>query len=445
MTTTMTTTPVIEPAEVVRSLLADARRLTFALFDDLSDEQMLVPMLPIVNPILWEMGHAAYFAEFWTLRNLYKRPPIIANADQLYDSARIPHDDRWSLPLPSRLETRRFLARQLDDMLELLPDSGELPYATYYFHRLAVHHEDMHDEAFIYTRQTLGYPQPTFGRPVGASPTATSDGAGAGAWPGDVDVPAGRYVIGSVPGDGFVFDNEKWAHEVELGGFQIAKAPVSNVEFAAFIADGGYRRRELWSDAGWAWREGAGAEHPIYWSKDRAAAGGVDGWQRRHFDRVVAVAPHRPVINVNWFEAEAYCRWAKRRLPSEAEWEVAATGGARQRYPWGESAPSAELANLDAAIGDCADVAAFAAGDSPFGCRQMIGNVWEWTASAFAPYPGFMPDSYKEYSEPWFYTHNVVRGGAWSTRSRLITSRWRNFYMPHRRDILIGFRTCALD
>jgi iron(II)-dependent oxidoreductase len=164
--------------------------------------------------------------------------------------------------------------------------------------------------------------------------------------------------------------------------------------------------------------------------------------------------PHRPVLHVCWYEAVAYCRWAGRRLPSEAEWEAAATTHPasdgqqlsldKTRFPWGDILPSPDHANLDGLALGCRDVGALPAGDSAFGCRQMIGNVWEWTQSDFLPYPGFVIDQYKEYSAPWFGTHKVLRGGCWATRSRLIRATWRNFYRPERRDVLAGFRTCGL-
>ena len=177
----------------------------------------------------------------------------------------------------------------------------------------------------------------------------------------------------------------------------------------------------------------------MYWQREE------DGWLRRDFDRWLPLERHRPVIHVNWYEADAYCRWAGRRLPTEAEWELAACGfAAPVRYPWGNDFPTTRHANLDGLALGCADVGAFPEGDSPFGCRQMIGNVWEWTADDFLPYPGFVVDPYKEYSEPWFGTHKVLRGGCWATRARLLRNTWRNFYTPERRDVWAGFRTCSL-
>jgi iron(II)-dependent oxidoreductase len=165
----------------------------------------------------------------------------------------------------------------------------------------------------------------------------------------------------------------------------------------------------------------------------------------RVYDRVLPLPLAHPVIHVNWYEAEAYCRWAGRRLPSEAEWELAASGFDKASYPWGEEAPSDDRAHLDAAALGCAPVDEYGAGDSPYGCRQMIGNVWEWTATDFLPYPGFVIDPYKEYSQPWFGPERkVLRGGCWATRSRLIRNTWRNYFTKERRDIFAGFRTCAV-
>jgi iron(II)-dependent oxidoreductase len=408
--------------------LRDARARTLAYVSDLTDEQLHLPLLDTVNPMLWELGHVAYFAEFWTLRRLYGRPPIVPNADQLYDSAKIAHDDRWELPLPNRPETLAFLAQELHDVLQRLPAADDGPAASAYLHRLALHHENMHAEAFLYTRDTLAYPRP----PLEYRPLPS-----AGALAGDANVPGGRYRIGARPEDPFVFDNEKWEHEVELAPFAIARAPVTNEEFLAFVESGGYERRSLWSDEGWAWREAAHAHHPLYWRKS-------DGeWERRHYDTWRPLRPYEPVVHVNYHEANAYCAFAGRRLPAEAEWEVAATGGTRRRYPWGDDPPDPQRANLDAWYGDVADVGAFESGESPFGVRQMMGNVWEWTSTAFGPYPGFSPDAYREYSEPWFGDHMVLRGGAWSTSAHMISTRWRNFYRPIRRDIITGFRTCA--
>lgn len=414
----------------------DARSRTLALIADLTEEQLLGERLPTINPLRWEAGHVAWFQERWVLRHALGQPPLRANGDALYDSSTVPHDTRWDLPLPSREETVHYLLEVCDRVL-----SATLPPKAEYFLRLATAHEDMHDEAFLITRQTLAFPRPAL--PVDA-PRPTH----AGPLEGDAKVPGGPFVLGSVEGaEPFIHDNEKWAHPVEVLPFEIARAPVTQAQFAEFTDAGGYRTSQHWGREGWEWRQSLGAEYPLYW---RRTAG---GWERRDFDRWVPLEPHRPVIHVNWYEAEAYSRFAGRRLPTEAEWEMAAAGSLdkqgmvsleRRRFPWGNEPPRPALANLDAELMGCIDVGALPAGESAFGCRQMIGNVWEWTQSTFLPYPGFSADPYQDYSLPWFGTHKVLRGGCWATRARLLRNTWRNFYTPDRRDVFSGFRTCRI-
>jgi iron(II)-dependent oxidoreductase len=409
------------PADLRLDDLRDARERTLALVSDLTDAQLAVPMLETINPLLWEIGHVAYFAEFWTLRHLFNEPPIVPNADALYDSAKIAHDTRWSLPLPDREATLAFMRTQLERLCGRAAGAASLPEAAY-FYNLALFHEDMHAEALVYARQTLGYSWPLAPSVTGSEASSvTLRYRRAPEELPDAKIPAGTYRVGSTHEDGFVFDNEKWAHDVELAPFEIARTAVTNAQFTAFVEDGGYQTREFWSDEGWQWRTRTGAQHPRYW----------EGRSRRHFDTRVPLREYDPVVHVTLHEAQAYCAWAGRRLPTEAEWEVAA-GGAPIR------------GNLDGAFGDVCDVRLFEDAESRYGCRQMTGNVWEWTQSRFEPYPGFAPDPYKEYSQPWFGTHYVLRGGAWTTRSRLVTTRWRNFYRPHRNDVITGFRTVKL-
>jgi iron(II)-dependent oxidoreductase len=420
----------------------DTCQRSLELIADLSDEQLMGPQLPIVNPLRWEIGHAAWFQEKWILRHTLGREPIRSEGDSLYDSSAIPHDTRWDLPLPSRRDTVSYLEAVRDRIMDRL-GNGEIGEELRYFVLLAIFHQDMHNEAFTYARQTLGYPAPRLGG-ISNRPATV----GGGPLPGDAEIPGGTFLLGAGRAEPFVFDNEKWAHPVEVRPFTIARAPVTQVEFATFVEDRGYRHPEMWCKEGWRWRETVGAEHPVYW---RRVDGG--GWLRRDFDTWVPLEPHRPVLHVNWYEADAYSRWAGRRLPTEAEWEAAASaepdaaGGLsrrKRRFPWGDDPPTPGRANLDWHAMQCVDVGALAEGDSAFGCRQMLGNVWEWTSSDLLPYPGFVVDPYKEYSEPWFGTHKVLRGGCWSTRSRLLRNTWRNFYKPDRRDVWAGFRTCRL-
>jgi gamma-glutamyl hercynylcysteine S-oxide synthase len=427
------------PAAVLAEYLADARIRTLDLVRGLGAEQLMGPRIDTVNPLLWEIGHVGWFHEYFALRWLDGGVSCLPKADDLYNSSVVPHDMRWELPLPTLQGTLDYMARVSDSMLQRLA-GGLVSADETALYLLTIYHEDMHDEAFTYSRQTLGYPAPEFS-------TARHVDPDQGPLPGDVAVPAGALQLGSAADAPFVFDNEKWAHPVEIAPFRIARAPVSNIEFLTFVTEGGYHRRALWSDAGWRWREAAAAEHPLYWSPER------DGWMVRWFDRMQPLRPHRPVIHVNWYEAEAWCRWAGRRLPTEAEWEAAAAaepgaGGGlaarKRRYPWGDDAALTQHANLDGHLLGVVDVAAFAPGDSAWGCRQMLGNVWEWTATMFEPFPGFSPDAYEDYSAPWFGTRKVLRGGAWATRSRMVTNMYRNFFTPDRRDVMAGFRTCAL-
>ena len=426
-------------------IVTDARERTLELVKDLADEQLNGPRMEIVNPFLWELRHAAFFYDVFLLRVLGSDKFLLEGAENLYDSFKIDHDHRWDLPLPTREKTLEYMRHVFDSVVGRL-DSHEPSTKETYLYLLSILHEDMHGEAFTYMRQTLEYPAPELGilhdklNPVEI---------GRGPLPGDVEIPGATFQLGAPPDLPFVFDNEKWAHPVETPSFRIARAPVTNAEFADFVADRGYLRREFWSHQGWICRVKTGVQHPIYWKS------GEKGWLRRHFDTLVPLEEHAPVIHVNWHEAEAYCTWAGRRLPTEAEWEMAASAEPapdgngiterKRRYPWGDEPPSPDRANLDSRFLGCVDVGAFPCGDSAFGCRQMIGNVWEWTASAFFPFPGFIVDSpYKAYSAPWFGYRKVLRGGGWATRSRLACNTYRNFFLPHRRDLFAGFRTCPI-
>ncbi|MFN2511475.1 MAG: selenoneine synthase SenA [Pyrinomonadaceae bacterium] len=454
--------------------LSETRARTLQLVEDLTDSQLIGPRLQIVNPLRWELAHIAWFQEFWVLRHLGNQSPILNDGDELYDSARVAHDTRWDLPMLERDETLAYMRRVLERVIDLAGNAGpELTnaegYNREYFLNLVLLHEQMHDEAITYTRQTLSYSAPVIAAvnkghfpKHDASLTQINNDLTS-----DAEIPGGMFILGSASEPSFAFDNELLTHEVEIAPFTIAsgtklrpsvgltpstsnKTAVTNGDFKHFVEDGGYRRSDLWTAEGWQWRTAAMAECPLYWQREENSR-----WLRRKFDEWLALDDRLPVIHVNWYEASAYCRWANRRLPTETEWETVASAEQspnglglaehRRRYPWGDDSPTLELANLDWNALECVPIDALPAGDSAFGCRQMIGNVWEWTASDFQPYPGFIAGPYKEYSEPWFGNHKVLRGGCWATRSRLIHNSYRNFYTPDRRDVWAGFRTCALQ
>lgn len=422
----------MDPRFLAGELRASRDHLT-RITADLAGDQLLGPKLDIVNPPLWELGHVAWFQEYWCLRRKSQdrfADSMIAGADALYDSAKVAHDTRWHLPLLDLRATRSYQTEVLERVIRRLeqePENREL----HYFVQLAVFHEDMHAEAFHYTRQTLGYSNPL--QDNESAPVHYQQATE------DVELPGGIFSLGAYPGGAFVFDNEKWAHEAQVRAFRISRTPVTNAEYAEFVKAGCYSSREWWSEDGWAWKSHENLQAPKYWEKRDGA------WMQRNFDRLRVLRPDDPVIHVSWHEAQAYCRFANRRLPTEAEWEYSASwnAGAREKrhYPWGNQFPDAVHANLESA--GVAAIEAYPRGDAASGCRQMMGNVWEWTASTFDPYPGFVIDPYQEYSQPWFGTHKVLRGGSFATTRRLIRNTWRNFYTPERSDVFAGFRTCA--
>ena len=419
--------------------IQDAHERTLILIQGLNDEQLMGPVLPIVNPLRWEIAHAAYFYEFFLLRSHLNESPIRADEDELYNSMTIEHNDRWDLPLPPMSDTLLYIQAILERTQSSLSDGSDSHRD--YLAEYAVYHHDMHNEAFTYTRQTLNYPTPSIGKP-GHRLTNI------GALSGDTHIPGGNFMLGASKQDGFVFDNEKWAHEVEIQPFSISRSAVSYADYLLFVEAGGYDNRTYWCEQGYEWLQQSALTCPLYWRKNSTE------WQIKQFDEWVAMPMNAALIHVNWYEAQAYCRWSGRRLPTEAEWEVAASAEpsedgktlsqTKRHYPWGDQTPTMKHANLDGFALGTNDVAAHAAGDSAFGCRQMLGNVWEWTESDFGPYPEFKHDMYEDYSRPLFGNTKVLRGGAWPTRGRMIRNTWRSYYGPERNDVFSGFRTCAL-
>lgn len=430
----MNSTTATRSRTALAAALTASREYTLSLYAHLDEAQQRFPQIAVVNLPRWELGHIGWFQEFWCRRyhpddrDGRRTPSHLAGADTWWNSRDVPHATRWTLLLPAWPAIHDYLARTLADTLADLAgrDDGDT-----YFHELALLHEDMHGEALLMTLQTLGLPAPpTLPPPPAATGLVAVPPAA------DCRVAGGQWRLGATPDDArarFVFDNEKWAHPVDVAPFAIAHRCVTEGEFAAFVAAGGYRRRELWSDEGARWLDGCGRDAPAYWRRV------PDGWEVRRFDRWRPLQPELPVVHVNRHEAEAWCRLHGRRLPTEAEWDCAA----HTLAPPPAGGTEAGATDLDGVHGGPLPVPGGPGrGQRP---QRMLGGVWEWTASAFAPYPGFAPDPYAEYSQPWFGDHAVIRGGAWSTRSRLVHPGFRNFYRPSRHDAFVGFRSCALD
>jgi len=383
-------------ADYLRKALADTRAQTLrsAAAYSAALPGLSVPQRAELNPPLWELGHIGWFQEWWIARNpqigagaradplVARRPSRLDTADALYDSSAVPHATRWALALPDAAATQDYLARGLESseacLLAAAPDDDGL-----YFFRLCLFHEDMHNEAAIYMAHGLGFAPPDLRQ---AAPCRA----------GSISLPGSQHRLGW-SGPGFAFDNEIAGRDALLEPFEIDAAPVDNAGFAAFVDAGGYAKPQYWSTAGRAWLAASRRTHPHFWRR----AGST--WQHCWFGQWRDLDPGLPASNLSCFEAEAWCAWAGRRLPTEAEWECAAT-----------SAPAFQW-----------------------------GDVWEWSADAFQPYSGFAAHPYRDYSAPWFGSRRVLRGGSIATHARMKHPRYRNFFTPERCDIFAGFRSCA--
>jgi iron(II)-dependent oxidoreductase len=365
----------VSPSELVVAL-EHARRRTEDLLEPLSDEQLTRQVSPLQSPLVWDLAHIGHFEELWLLRRVGGRSAVSAGYDDLYDSFAHARAERGRLPILPPQAARAYVKEVREAVLALLPelslDNGDPLLERGFVVGMVVQHELQHAETMAQTLALAGCPAAQGPPEVGAS--------------GEVTVPGGTFTLGST--DPWAYDNERPAHVVELPAFPIDRALVTNADYAAFVDAGGYRERDVWSSEGWAWREAERVDEPLSW--DRAASPGL------------------PAQHVSFHEAEAYARWAGKRLLTEPEWEKAA------------KTVAAEL-------------------------EHMSGAVWQWTSSFFDGYPGFSAFPYAEYSEAFFGDeYRVLRGGSWCTDPLVARPTFRNWDLPQRRQIFSGVR-CARD
>ncbi|MET0925824.1 MAG: SUMF1/EgtB/PvdO family nonheme iron enzyme [Solirubrobacterales bacterium] len=385
--------------------MAEARERTLLLVEPLADDELNRVYSPILSPLAWDLGHIANFEELWLVQRVGGREPMDGELGRFYDAIENPRKTRNQLPILRGDELRAYMEGVRERTLEVLDavalsDTRDPLLEGGFVYEMLLAHEHQHNETMLQLLQMVDGYEPVW---VDASVTAepVSDG------PEMVAVEAGSYEIGA-GAEGFAYDNERPRHAVELDAFEIDRTPVTNAAYAEFVSE-------------------TGAEPPMYWERDG------DGWVSARFGRRERLDPRHPVVHVDWHGADAFARWAGKRLPTEFEWEAAASGADRER------------ANLDLLGFDTAAAGAYGDAAADCGAVQMLGDVWEWTSSEFAAYPGFSAFPYPEYSEVFFgETYKVLRGGAWATRRDVIRPSFRNWDLPERSQIFSGLR-CVRD
>ncbi|MFB4312471.1 ergothioneine biosynthesis protein EgtB [Actinomadura sp. 21ATH] len=426
--------------ELIAGELAAVRDRSLGLTTGALDEAELTAQVsPLMSPLVWDLAHVGNYEELWLLRAAAGIEPMRPEIDDLYDAFEHPRSERPTLPLLAPGEARAYIATVRSKVLDALDsvrfDPANPLTSGGFVYGMVVQHEHMHDETMLATHQ-LRTGAPALLDP----PAAPPDGPVAAAAAGEVPIPAGPFEMGTSD-DPWAYDNERPHHLVDLPAYYIDAEPVTNAAYIAFMEAGGYDDPSCWHPKGWEWRNASGKRAPAFWSRDGGGA-----WLRRRFGRVEPVPAAEPVQHVCWYEADAYARWAGKRLPTEAEWEKAArwdpVAGRSRRFPWGDAYEPGR-ANLGQVLHRPAAAGSFAAGASAYGVCRMLGDVWEWTSSDFHGYPGFRSFPYKEYSEVFFGPdHKVLRGGSWATHPLAVRGTFRNWDYPIRRQIFTGFR-CA--
>ena len=372
------------------------------LVEPLSEEQLNRVYSPILSPLIWDLGHIANFEEQWLIREIAGREALRGDLGALYDAIEQPRKVRGELPILTADEVFPYMEQVRERTLEVLDDLELDPsnplLAGGFVYEMLLAHEHQHNETMLQLLQMIESYEParTDDGPAGEPVTEG---------PETVRVPGGEHSIGA-GAEGFSYDNERPRHTVEIDAFEIDRTPVTNADYMSFL------------------EEAPGAEPPMYWERD-----GEGGWVRTAMGRRDEVDPALPVIHVSWHEADAFARWAGKRLPTEFEWEAAAAGADPER------------ANLDLFAFGPAPAGAYGDAPSDHGALQMLGDVWEWTSSEFEGYPGFEAFPYPEYSEVFYGEgYKVLRGGAWSARRGVIRPTFRNWDNPERKQIFSGFR-----
>lgn len=429
-------------ADALRARIVDdlsrARERTAVLTDAVDDDDLIRQHSRLMSPLVWDLAHVGNQEELWLLRDVGGRAPMLPETvDELYDAFQHPRFERPTLPLLDPQESRRYVREvrgRVLDLVERTAFSGRPLVQDGFAFGMIVQHEQQHDETMLATHQLRR------GAPVLTAPPPPDPGPQA--LPGEVLVPGGAFTMGT-SAEPWALDNERPAHDVHVPAFWIDTTPVTNAAYQRFIEDGGYDDPRWWTPQGWQHRQDVGLTAPAFWKRDGGS------WVRRRFGRAEPVPPDEPVMHVSWYEADAYARWAGRRLPTEAEWEKAArhdpATGRSRRYPWGDDDPAPDHANLGQRHLQPAVAGSYPDGASAYGARQLIGDVWEWTASDFHGYPGFRAWPYREYSEVFFGAeYKVLRGGSFGTDPAACRGTFRNWDYPIRRQIFSGFR-CARD
>ncbi len=412
--------------------LSWARSKTLLLCQDLGEKSLRAQFDPEFSPIGWHLGHIAWQEECWLQRSLAKMPPLDPERDSLWNSFASQKNQRGP-GLPSKGELWSYLHTVRKRTLSLGQVLDQNPRAIELF-RFIANHERQHTE-IIGTVRWLGKlplePQTPRAEPEESAQTQELEAQFCA-------IPGGEFLIGSPPDDVDAWDNERPLQRVEVADFELMRFPVSNRTWLEFMGRGGYRERDLWDEPGWVWRSSHDVKCPLGWLEDRE--GGWQLWTLHGFDKV---DPNKPVCHVSWFEAMAYARFMGARLPSEAEWEFAASHSpaGKRRYPWGDNADGSHVANWDLQHLDVTALGTLPASASYFGPEQMMGDVWEWTCDAFSAYPRFIAQAYEGYSTPFFDgRHKVTRGGSFLTQPEIARASFRNWYTPDQRQPVLGVR-----